>query len=260
MLMRRLKVLLLGPTGRIGKYFIQDYISYGYNKDYDLILGMRNPERLKDSGYEIRLADITDFGSLKKAFNGIDVILNLAGNANEKTDNFEELIQPNIIGTFNVLEAARLNNVKRVIMSSSVHAVKGHDAEKVISEIDAPRPENFYGATKAFIEAMCHVYYKKYNMSCLAIRIGAYISDDMHQILLTRENNDYVISQRDMAQLFNKSILAPATLKYAVLSGTSNNRKKRLSLKYTKKLVGYSPQDDSYDMLEKVKKRLEKIN
>lgn len=254
--MKRLKVLLLGPTGRIGKYFIQDYFSHEYNKDYDLILGMRNPDKIKDSKYEIRVADITDFEGLKKAFNRIDVVLNLAGNANEKTENFEELVEPNIIGTFNVLEAARLNNVKRVIMASSVHAVKGYKSEKIVSETDAPRPVNFYGATKAFVEAMCHVYYKKYGMSCLAVRIGAYISDDMHQILLTRENNDYVISQRDMAQLFHKSILAPETLKYAVLNGISNNKKRRLSLECTKRLIGYSPQDDSYEMLEKVKKNL----
>ena len=177
-------------------------------------------------------------------------------NRKEVPENFNDLIEPNILGTFHVLEAARLCNVKRVIMASSVHAVKGHAKEKVVSESDAPRPENFYGATKAFIEAMCHVYYKKYNMSCLAIRIGAYISDDMHEILLTRENNDYVISQRDMSQLFHKSILAPASLKYAVLSGSSNNKKKRLSLDCTKELVGYEPIDDSYIMLEKVKKKV----
>lgn len=64
--MNRLKVLLLGPTGRIGKYFIQDYLSHGYVKDYDLILGLRNPDRLKDFGYELRAADITDFEGLKK--------------------------------------------------------------------------------------------------------------------------------------------------------------------------------------------------
>lgn len=251
--MEKLKVLILGATGRIGKYFIKDYLVHNYNSDYELILGVRDVEKMKDSGYELRFADISDFESLKTALKDIDVVLNLAGNSNEKTEKFHDLIEPNIIGTFNLLEAARLCGVKRAILASSVHAVKGHDPEKIISETDAPRPENFYGATKAFIEAMCHVYYKKYGLSCLAIRIGAYISDDMHFVLLTRENNDYVISQRDMAQLLHKSIIAPESLKYAVLNGTSDNKKNRLSLEHTKKLIGYSPQDDSYKMLEKVK-------
>ena len=85
--MKKLKVLLLGPTGRIGKYFIEDYNTYGYNKEYELILGLRNKDRLKHLGLELRDADISDFEGLKKAFVGIDVVLNLAGNISLKQPN-----------------------------------------------------------------------------------------------------------------------------------------------------------------------------
>lgn len=252
----KLKILLLGPTGRIGKNFINDYYTHGYDKDYDLILGMRSPDKLKDSRFEIRYADLSNIDSLKKAFEGIDIVLNLAANADPNAE-FEDLIGPNIIGTHNLFETARKSKVKRVIMASSVHAVKGYHEENVVKENDSPRPVNFYGATKAFVEAMCHVYHKKYNLSCFAIRIGAYVSDDMREtVCFTRDNFDYVISQRDMAQLFHKAILAPLDIKYAILSGSSDNKKKFLDLEYTKKIVGYKPEDDSYEMCNEIKKKL----
>lgn len=250
----RSKVLLLGPTGRIGKNFREDYFSHNYKKDYDLILGVRDKTKIQDSRFEIRYADLANIESLKEAMKDIDVVLNLAGNSNPEAE-FKDLIEPNLLGTFNILEAARLAGVKRVIMASSIHAVKGHDEKKVVKEIEAPRPINFYGATKAFIEAMCHVFSKKYNLSCFAIRIGAYVSDDLReQVCFTRDNYDYIISQRDMAQLFHKSILAPSKLKYAILSGSSDNKKKRLDLECTKKLIGYSPEDDAYKLCEECKK------
>lgn len=250
----KMRVLLLGPTGRIGKYFREDYFTHGYNKDYELILGVRDKTKIQDSRFEIRFAEISNLDSLKEAMKGVDIVLNLAANSNPEAE-FRDLIEPNLIGTFNILEAARLMNVKRVIMASSIHAVKGHDEDKVVKEIDAPRPLNYYGATKAFVEAMCHVFYKKYGMSCFAIRIGAYVSDDMRQtVCFTRDNYDYVISQRDMAQLFHKAIIAPLKIKYAVFSGSSDNKKKRLDLEFTKKTLGYKPEDDAYELCEECKK------
>lgn len=251
---KKMRVLLLGPTGRIGKNFVNDYFSHSYDKYYDLFIGKRVSSKFNDSRFEVRYADLTDFESLKKAFKGIDVVVNLAANANQDAD-FNELVEPNIVGTYNLLEAARVSGVKRVITASSVHAIKGYRENKVVKEIDTPRPVNFYGATKAFVEALCHVYYKKYGLSCLVIRIGAYVSDDMkRQVCFTRDNYDYVITQRDMAQLIHKSIIAKSSLKYAVLNGSSDNRRNRFDLRRTKKLINYTPEDDAFAICEELKK------
>jgi len=250
----KLRVLLLGVTGRIGKNFVNDYFTHGYDKEYELIVGLRNENKFGDDRFEKRHADLSNIDSLKKAFERVDVVLNLAANSNPMEENFDNLLGPNLVGTYNLFEAARIAKVKRVITASSVHAIKGYHEDKIVKEFDSPRPENLYGATKAFVEAMCHVYYKKYNLSCIAIRIGAYVSDDLlEKVCFTRDNYDYVISQRDMAQLFHKSIIAPMTLKYAILSGSSDNKKKRLDLEATKKIIGYAPEDDSYKMCENVK-------
>ncbi|MAG38247.1 hypothetical protein CMI45_02590 [Candidatus Pacearchaeota archaeon] len=248
------KVLFLGASGRIGRNFVNDYWNQRFDKKYELILGSRNPGKIKDKRFKTRKVDILDISELKKAFKGIDAVLNLAANANQNAA-FSDLVKPNIYGIYNVLEAAKQAKVKRVITASSIHAVKGYREGKIIEESDAPKPENLYGATKAFAEALCYVYSKKFGLSCLAIRIGAYVSDDLRQkVCFERHNYDYVISQRDMAQLFHKAIIAPEKVKYGVLSGISNNKKKRLALNCTKKLVGYKPKDDAYALCDSVKK------
>ena len=93
-------------------------------------------------------------------------------------------------------------------------------------------------------------------MSCLAIRVGAYISDDLKKkVCLTRDNFDYVISQRDLAQLIYRCIMAPDKIRYGILAGISDNNNKYMDLKYTKKLVGYKPQDNVYKLCKAATKK-----
>lgn len=241
------KVLITGLTGKrlnsIGPSFLEEY-SEKYSKLYDLTVGINKTPL---DGYKTVKIDLSNLNSLAETFKGFDVVVNLAGNSNEKTSNFNDLIEPNIIGTYNVLEAAKLAGVKRVIMASSIHSVRGYPFGSNVGMSDAPKPLNYYGATKAFIEIMCHVY-SKY-LSCFAIRIGAYISDEALKIACpTRSNFNYILSQRDFAQLVYKSIIASDDLNYAILSGSSNNKNSYMDLEETKKLVDYVPEDDGYEM------------
>ena len=57
-----------------------------------------------------------------------------------------------------------------------------------------------------------------------------------------------------MGQLINKCIIAPAKIKYGILSGISNNKKKDMDLKLAKKLVNYVPKDDAYILCKQIKK------
>jgi len=184
----------------------------------------------------------------------IDVVINLAANSNPSAS-FEEVLVPNIVGAYKVFEAAKQAKVKRVIFASSIHAVKGYSDKHEITSRDAPKPVDFYGASKAFGEALCYVYSYKYNLSCLAIRIGAYVTNNKQKsICYTRSDYGHVISQRDMAQLIHKAILAPKKVKYAILSGISKDKHKHLELKSTKKLIGYEPKDDAYQICKAIKK------
>ena len=238
------KVLITGLTGRIGHSFLNEYDSK-YSKHYDLVVGI-NKTPLE--GYKTVKINLSDLDELVKLFEGFDVVVNLAANSDPNAL-FEDLIEPNLIGAYNILEAARRAGVKRVVLASSVHAIRGYPLGKIVSSDLAPKPLNYYGATKVFVEAMCHVYAHTYGLNCFAIRIGAYISDEsLKTACPTRSNFDYILSQRDFAQLIYKSIFAPDTVKFGILAGSSNNKQKYMDLEETKKLVGYEPDDDGYEM------------
>lgn len=247
------RILLVGASGRIASGFIKEYlVNKEYNKKYDLVLGYHSKNsEFKD--FKFRKINIEDLNSCRRAIKGIDVVLHLAANPNPEAE-FKDLLNPNIIGTYNIFEAARLEGVKRVIFASSIHAVQGYGHGYEVGSRDAPRPIDLYGATKAFGEALCHTYFSKYGISCLAIRIGAYTSDEqVRNVCFARHDYDHIISERDMNQLIHKCIVAPSKIKYGVLSGISNNKKKDMDLKCAKKLVGYMPKDDSYKLCKMIK-------
>lgn len=253
-MVRKLKVLLLGATGRIGTDFREEYLkNKDYRKRYELILGVHG-KKLREKGFKIRPFSLENLDSLKKAMNGIDVVVNLAANPDPYSD-FKSLIKPNLIGPYNVFEAARQSKCSRVIFASSIHAVKGYGHGKEVKSTDAAMPTGFYGASKVFGEALCYTFFSEYGLSCIAIRIGAYTADDkMRSVCFSRHDYDHVISQRDMAQLIHKTIIASKKIKYAILSGISQNKKKDLDLRQTKKLVGYKPKDDAYKLCKEIKR------
>jgi nucleoside-diphosphate-sugar epimerase len=254
--MKRRKVLLLGGTGRVGPGIIQEYLE-NYTKSYDLILGYHR----KKPSVELKSLkiDLKNINSLRKAFKGVDVVVNLAANSTPEAK-FVEIIEPNVIGAYNVFEAARLAKCSRVVFASSVHTIKGHEHGREIGPDDAPRPLNFYGASKVFGEALCSVFSNKYDLSCFAVRIGAYVSEDQQDIVCrTRSDYDYVISQGDLGQLIHKCIMAPKKLMYGIFSGTSDNEHKRMELRHTRRALGYKPKDDAFTVCKVInKKRLEK--
>lgn len=247
------KVLILGATGRVGPGLIEEYFKE-YCNHYELLIGIHKKSR-EDFGLKTRKYDLGNINKLKRAFKGIDVVVHFAANSNSEAD-FKDILKPNIIGAYNVFEAARISGVKRIVFASSVHAIRGYKIGEKVRHNYVPKPTGFYGASKVFGESLCYIYSSDYNMSCLAIRIGAYISDDRKKVVcLTRENFDYIISQRDMTQLVHKCIMAPDKLKFAILAGISNNHNKYMDLEYTKKTVGYKPEDDVYKMCNEIIKK-----
>lgn len=245
-----MRVLLTGAGGTIGSGFRHEYLSR-YRDAYSLRLGVHSSDFSDDRFDDIVRMDVEDEASLRLAVADVDVVVHLAANPDWETGDFDgELLGPNIVGAYNMFEAARLAGCRRVVYASSVHAIMGYPVDLQIHEHDPSRPDTLYGVTKVFGEALCSSYAYVHDMSCIAIRIGAYVPDEEKQTVVASDNPqllDIVISQRDMAQLLHRCIVAPDDVRYAVIAGLSDNRFKRMSIERARELLGYAPQDDAFE-------------
>jgi NADP-dependent aldehyde dehydrogenase len=98
-------------------------------------------------------ADITDLEAMRQAAQDVDAIIHLGGIPHESE--WEHVLHTNIHGTYTVLEAARRAGVPRVILASSNHAVGFHTySDELVPDYLFPRPDTFYGVSKATNEAL----------------------------------------------------------------------------------------------------------
>jgi NAD+ dependent glucose-6-phosphate dehydrogenase len=237
-------VLLTGAAGRIGTAFRQ-----AHSEDYRFRLADLRTDGLNATpgeGHEVDRLDVSDAMSCTLACAGIDTVVHLAADPSPEAGWEASLLDNNIRGVVNVFRAASDAGCRRVVFASSVHAVIGYPADLAIPDDAAPRPQNLYGASKAFGEAIASTFAAA-GLSGIAIRIGAYDAPWFYEQGDAREAAAYV-SARDMNQLLVRCIETP-DIPYAVVAGISDNRRKRFDLVKTRDLLGYDPQDDGFAVL-----------
>ncbi|SCB96099.1 NAD dependent epimerase/dehydratase family protein [Pseudarthrobacter enclensis] len=119
----------------------------------------------------VHLGSVTDSAFMDRALAGVDAVIHLGGLHREKP--WEELVSTNITGTQVTLEAARRNGVERVLLASSTHAVGFHPTAAAGSAgVLPPRPDTYYGVSKAAMEALGSLYADKFGMKVVSARIG----------------------------------------------------------------------------------------
>ena len=237
----RRRVLVTGAAGNIGSYFAE----HSHHK-YDLRLTDRafgeKREALGGCG-EIMEGELSDLPFLKRACEGIDTLLHLAGNANPSAT-WAELHDTNITGAYHAFVAARAAGCRRIVFASSIHAVSGYPPDVQVKTTEPVNPGDVYGVTKCFGEAMGRYLSTQEGMSFIALRIGFFQPrsklSDPKQVLMM----DAFVSRRDLNQLIGRCIDAEDRLRFAVFNALSDNRFKRLDISDARELVGYAPQDD----------------
>jgi nucleoside-diphosphate-sugar epimerase len=236
----RRKVLVTGAAGNIGAYFAEHAPDR-----YDLRLMVHemdeDAEALKQFG-EVVTGDLGDLEHLKRLCAGIDTVVHMAGDPSPSAV-WEDLLEANIVGTYNMLIAAKAAGCRRVIYASSIHAVSGYPPDVQVKTSEPVNPGDLYGVTKCFGEALGRYMAEHEGLSVIALRIGAFQAPEA----VLKEGDvstlDAWVSRRDLQQLIERCIDVE-NLKYAVFHGLSNNRFKRLDISDARELVGYDPQDD----------------
>jgi uronate dehydrogenase len=167
------RLLITGAAGNMGR-LLRPLL----RRD-DRVLRLTDLAEVNDlaAGEESMVADVTDPAAIDKACQDVDTILHLGGLSTEAA--FDDILNVNIAGTHNVLRAAVDAGVSRVILASSNHAVgfyrRSTDAAAgggLLPDDLPPRPDTYYGWSKAAAEAMGALYHHRYGLDVIAVRIG----------------------------------------------------------------------------------------
>lgn len=213
----------------------------------------------RDRSRGISRGDVGRPRSIAGAFRGIDAVIDLA--TGSAVDLPWDRVETDIEGRVNVLEAARLNNVRRYVFASSNHVTGMYERDQPYASIvngeyeglspgSIPliktdwqiRPDSPYGTGKAFSEAAARYYAERYDMSCICLRIGTVRGDD-------RPKNDRhyatLLTHRDLARLVDCALRAPPALAFGVYYGVSANKWRFWDIANAAEELGYTPQDDA---------------
>jgi uronate dehydrogenase len=193
------------------------------------------------------------------AVKNVDCIVHLAAAADDAkfprgappddNDNFlSELLPANIIGVYNILEAARVHGVPRVILASSGQVVEGHRREGnwpvvVTSEF---RPRYLYACTKVFLEMMGSVYAEQHGITVVVARLGwcPRTMEQVEQIKTEAMFQDVYFSPGDAGRFFACAVMAKSLPHYSVMYAASQPIHNMVfDLEPARQLVGYIPED-----------------
>lgn len=161
---KNLPVLVTGGAGFIGSHLVKKLVELGANVT---VLDVKKPNEKK---INLVQASITDFQICLAATKNKKIVFHLAAfvSVPESVTNPQACHGTNINGTFNLLEACRLNNTQTFIFSSS-SAVYG-PTEKSCCETDTCKPISPYGMSKRVGELLCQQYAHTYGLQTGCLR------------------------------------------------------------------------------------------
>ncbi len=226
------RVLITGAAGAMGKMLRTRLAQPGRVLR---LLDMVEPEPGED--IEALWGDVTALDDMIEACADVDAIIHLAGVSSE--DSWERVSHVNVPGTRQVLEAARIQGVRRVILASSNHAVGMYEraAEDLPDDLP-PRPDTYYGWSKAGMEAMGRLYADRFGIDVIATRIGSCFEEPSNERMLATW-----LSPDDAGRLFEACLTADRP-GFTLVWGVSANTRRWWSTKVGDEL-GYRPQDDA---------------
>ena len=166
-------------------------------------------------GEEIVVADLADAEAVDRLVEGVGRIIHFGGISYEA--NFDRILAANIIGTYNVFEAARRHGAGPIVYASSNHAIGFYTRDDRLDANVRPRPDSLYGVSKAFGEDLASLYADKYGLEIACLRIGTARpepSDPRH--LSTWQ------SYEDLLRMIKACFAAPR-LGCTILYGVSDN-------------------------------------
>lgn len=274
-------VLMTGAYGRCGTAII-DHLHECKTYNFTYYDRADKPDDHPYGEYETVVGDVANGEKLTTAAHERDAIVHLA--AYPRTDGtWNDILEPNIVGMKNALEAARQQEVESFVFSSSNHVMGLYEAEfapelysldsdLVLSHTDPVRPDSQYGVSKSFGEDLGRYYVEnhEYPKRFYALRICTVlmpeydhpyggVERDVENGEIERGSEEYERevtrmkamwqSRRDFAQLVDRS-LQDDDVEFGIFHGVSGNRRRWFDLEHARAQIGYIPEDNGEEWTE----------
>jgi uronate dehydrogenase len=231
------RVVLTGAAGVLGRLLLPVLHGGGYQVRYSdrmALPGAPSPGQWGGGGPG---CDLADAPKVLKLLEGADAVVHLGGVSVESP--FEPLLAANFQGTHNLYEAARLQRVRRVVFASSNHVVGCYPQGQRVDLNDTTRPDGNYGLSKLFGEGLASLYWHRYGLESVSLRIGSATPAPQDRRALSTW-----ISPADLSELVLCSLRAP-NVGNLVAFGVSANTRRWWFCDEAWERLGYSPKDNA---------------
>jgi len=233
------RVLVTGAAGPIGRIACAGLAARGWkvrgldNVTLDGVDGLADPPVL---------AEVTDAGAVRRATEGVDAVVHLAGLAEAPSD---PVLAATVEGTFHVFDAARRAGVSRVVHASGSHPVGFVPGSAPATADVPPRPSTYSEVSMVFGEALGRLMVDRYGLEVVCLRIGSW-----KQYPTSVPELSTWISPADGVRLLAAALTAP-DVGFAIVYGISANTRARWDLAPARAL-GYLSVDDAEEYADQI--------
>ena len=230
----RRRVLITGAAGGVGSHLAREL-----DAEYELVLHDRSAEHAPP-GTDFRTAELGAYEEVRALMDGVDTVVHLAG-ASSPESGWEAVLEANLIGVRNVLEAARDAGVRRVVLASSNHVMGMYDRYELwpVYPDQLPRADSLYGVSKVFGESLGRFYHDEHGLDVITLRIGWFAEDPL------TATEDVLramwLSPGDCTRVVRRAI--EAQVRFGIYYAISDNPNRRWAMTNTSLELGYRPQD-----------------
>jgi uronate dehydrogenase len=187
-------------------------------------------------GEEVVQVALQDAAAMHALLQGVDAVVHLGGVSVEGP--FEPILQANIVGVYNLYEAARQQGTRRIVFASSNHVTGFYRQDEVIEPTAPMRPDGYYGLSKAYGENLSRFYFDRYGIETVCLRIGSSFPEPVDRRMLATW-----LSYDDLERLVVAALTAPL-VGHSVIYGMSDNATTWWDNTRARH-IGYRPQDSS---------------
>ena len=205
------RLLLTGAAGGLGKV-----LRVRLKALADVLrVSDREPLGAAAPGEEVVPCDLADRARVLELVKGADAIAHFGGISVEMP--FDPILQSNIVGVYNLYEAARRHGVRRIVFASSNHVTGFYKVTEELDSSVAMRPDGLYGVSKCFGENLSRLYFDRYGIETACLRIGSSFPDVRDRRMLST-----FLSYDDLVELVRCALFAP-NVGHTVIYGVSDN-------------------------------------